>query len=55
MCTRAKTRRLPDQGREAPEAREQLADWILKGSGPKMDLAAAEEVKHLGLIANSDK
>jgi hypothetical protein len=55
MGARAKTRRLPDQGREAREAREQLAAWILTGSGPKMDLAAAEEVKHLGLIANSDE
>jgi hypothetical protein len=55
MGARAKTRRLPDQAREAREAREQLAEWILKGSGPKVDLAAAEEVKHLGLIANSDE
>ena len=51
----AKARQLPDRRREARKARKQLAEWILKGSGPKMDIAAAEEVKHLGLIANYDE
>jgi hypothetical protein len=55
LGARAKARRLPDQGREARAARKQLAEWILTGSGPKMDVAAAEEVKHLGLIANYDE
>lgn len=53
----AKTRRLPARGdtEEARRARKELADWILKGNGPKLDIAAAEEVKHLGLIANYDE
>jgi hypothetical protein len=50
----AKARRLPDLGREAREAREQLAEWILTGSGPEMDIVAADEVKHRGLLANHD-
>jgi hypothetical protein len=52
---RAKARRLPDQSRKARRARQQLAEWILTGSGPTIDIAAAEEVKHLGLIASSDE
>jgi hypothetical protein len=55
LGARAKARRLPDRGREAREARRQLADWILTGSGPKVDVAAADEVKRLGLIANYDE
>jgi hypothetical protein len=31
-----------------------MIDWILSGNGPKVDLEAAEEVKHLGLIARYD-
>jgi hypothetical protein len=34
---------------EAVRAREELADWIRTGSGPQMDLAASEQVKHLKL------
>jgi hypothetical protein len=52
---RAKARRLPDQSRKASEARQQLAEWILTGSGPAMDIAAADEVKTIGLIAGSDE
>jgi hypothetical protein len=55
LGARAKARRLPDREREARAAREQLAEWILTGAGPKLDVAAAEEVKHLGLIANDDE
>jgi hypothetical protein len=55
LGARAKARRLPDRSREAREAREQLAEWILTGSGPKLDVAAADEVKHRGLIANYDE
>jgi hypothetical protein len=57
LGARAKARRLPAQGdtEEARRARKELADWILKGNGPKLDIAAAEEVKHLGLIANYDE
>jgi hypothetical protein len=50
----AKARRLPDRDRAASEARERLAEWILAGFGPAVDISAAEEVKHLGLIANYD-
>jgi len=37
------------------DAREQLAEWILGDSGPKMDVSAADSVKRLGLIANYDE
>ena len=48
-------RRLPDRDKEAQQAGEEIADWIINGTGPKMDIAAADEVKHLGLIANYDE
>jgi hypothetical protein len=52
LGARAKARWLPDDDAKTREARKELAEWILTGTGPKMDIAAAEEVKHLGLIAN---
>ncbi len=55
LGARAKARNLPDRRRQAREAREQLAEWILAGSGPKVDVAAAEEAKRRGLIANYDE
>jgi hypothetical protein len=55
LGARAKARRLPDQSEEARQARKDLAEWILTGNGPKMDIAAAEAVKHLGQIANYDE
>jgi len=55
LGARAKARQLPDQSRKAREARKQLAEWILLESGPKPDIAAAEEVKRLGLIAGYDE
>lgn len=36
----------------ARRAREEIAEWIRSGNGPKIDLKAAEEVKYLGLEAN---
>ena len=51
LGARAKARRLPDCGEEARRAREELAEWIRSGTGPEMDVEAAEEVKHRGLIA----
>jgi len=56
LGARAKARRLPNGGdtAKARKARKELADWIRNGNGPKMDIAAADEVKHLGLIANYD-
>jgi hypothetical protein len=55
LGARAKARRLPDRSRQARTARRQLADWILAGSGPKIDVSAADEVKHLGLIPSPDE
>jgi hypothetical protein len=56
LGARAKARRLPEGGdsEQARRARKELADWIRDGNGPMVDIAAAEEVKHLGLIANYD-
>lgn len=36
----------------ARRAREEIAEWIRSGNGPKIDLKAAKEVKYLGLEAN---
>jgi hypothetical protein len=57
LGARAKARRLPDRGdgEKARRARREVADWIRNGTGPMVDIEAAEEVKHLGLIANYDK
>jgi len=49
-----KARRLADQSEEARRERREMIDWILSGNGPKVDLDAAAEVKHLGLIARYD-
>jgi hypothetical protein len=54
LGARAKARRLPDDGEKARKAREDLAEMILTRSVP-IDIRAAEEVKHLGLIANYDE
>jgi hypothetical protein len=55
LGARAKARRLPDGGdtEAARRARHELAEMIRTRSVP-VDLKAAEEVKHLGLIANYD-
>jgi pyruvate-formate lyase-activating enzyme len=47
-----KARELRAQGEPARKARGDIAEWIRRGNGPEVDLAAAEEVKHLGLVAN---
>jgi hypothetical protein len=54
LGARAKARRLPDGGdsARARQARGEVADWIRYGTGPRVDIEAAAEVKHLGLIAN---
>jgi hypothetical protein len=44
LGARAKARRLPAGG-----------EWIRNGNPGMVDIKAAEEVKHLGLIANYDK
>jgi len=57
LGARAKARRLPAGGdsEQARKARNELADWIRNGNPGMVDIAAAKEVKHLGLIANYDK
>ena len=50
----AKARRLTDRSEEARRASAEIVDWILNGTGPKVDVDAAAEVKHLGLIARYD-
>jgi hypothetical protein len=57
LGARAKARRLPDGGdtEEARQARKELGEWIRNGNPGMVDIAAADEVKHLGLIANYDE
>lgn len=50
-----KARELRAQSEPARRARGDIAEWIRCGNGPEVDLAAAEEVKHLGLVANYDE
>ena len=54
LGAQAKARRLPDDSEKARKARARLADWIRNGNPGMIDMAAAKEVKHLGLIANYD-
>ena len=54
LGAQVKARRLADRSEEARRARREMIDWILSGNGPKVDLDAADEVKHLGLIARYD-
>jgi hypothetical protein len=54
LGARAKARQLPDHKAERARALEEMADWIRTGNGPDVDVAAADEVKHLGLIANHE-
>jgi hypothetical protein len=56
LGARAKARRLPAADAEAQAAAKELADMVRNRSFPfQMDIAAADEVKHLGLIANYDE
>jgi hypothetical protein len=50
-----KIRELRAEGEPVRQAREDIADWILSGAGPAVDVAAADEVKHLGLVAHYDE
>ncbi len=52
LGARAKARQLPDHKAERERALEEMAAWIRTGQGPDVDVAAADEVKHRGLIAN---
>jgi hypothetical protein len=50
-----KVRELRAQSEPARRARKDIAEWIRSGNGPEIDVAAADEVKHLGLVANYDE
>jgi hypothetical protein len=45
LGARAKARRLPSDAKSAREAALRLAEMIRSGSGPQMDIAAAEELE----------
>jgi hypothetical protein len=51
LGAQAKLRELRDNGAEARAARERLAREIREG-GSEVDIAAADEVKRLGLIGS---
>lgn len=50
-----KIRELRAQSEPARQARQEIAEWLLAGNGPAVEVAAADEVKHLGLVANYDE
>ena len=50
-----KLRELKAEGESVREGRQEIADWLLSGTGPAVDVATADEVKHLGLVANYDE
>jgi len=47
-----KLRELKAESESVREGRKEIADWLLSGTGPAVDVAAGDEVKHLGLVAN---
>jgi hypothetical protein len=49
-----KVRELEAESEETRRAIQDMVEWIRTGNGPKLDIAAAEEVKYLGLVANYD-
>ena len=49
---RDRVRELKAEGESARQARQEIAEWLRTGNGPKVDVEAADEVKRLGLIAN---
>jgi hypothetical protein len=55
LGARAKARQLRNEDQEVRDARMRLAEMIRSRSGPAVDIAAADEVKHLGLIAKYDE
>lgn len=50
-----KIRELRNESQSVREGRQEIADWLLNGTGPAVDIEAADEVKHLGLVANYDE
>jgi hypothetical protein len=51
LGARTKVRQLPDDAKAAREAAQRLAEMVRRRS-LAVDVQAADEVKHLGLIAN---
>ena len=49
-----KVRELGAEDEETRRAIQDMVEWIRTGNGPEVDLEAAEEVKHHGLVANYD-
>lgn len=54
LGAQVKAHRLPDHKEDARRAHQELAEWISQGTGPAIDIVAADEVKHLGQIVNFD-
>jgi hypothetical protein len=52
LGAQVKARRLPDHDQRGRRARRVVVVWIRAGSGPAVDVSAADEVKRLGLIAH---
>jgi hypothetical protein len=50
-----KIRELKAAGESERNAREEITDWIRNGGGPAVEVAAADEVKRIGLVANYDE
>jgi hypothetical protein len=55
LGAQVKTRRLSGRSDEARRARLEMIDWISNGNGPKVDIDAANEVKHVGLNVPDDE
>ncbi len=52
---RDKVRELKAESGSARRARQEIAAWIRTGDGPGAEVAAAEEAKRIGLVANYDE
>lgn len=50
-----KLRELKAESEPARRARQEIAEWVRSGNGPKVDVAAADEAKRLGLVAKYDE
>jgi len=50
-----KLQELEASSEPARQAREEISEWMRSGNGPQVDVAAADEVKRLRLVANYDE
>jgi hypothetical protein len=50
-----KIRELRNESQSVREGRQEIVEWLLNGTGPAVDVEAADEVKHFGLVANYDE